>query len=217
MRIKNIIFDLDGTLLDTLEDLAASLNVALAAFGFKEKSISEVKDMVGRGAKLLVEQALPADIDQQTLENCLAYFRKHYAKNICVHTKPYDGIMELLGVLHEKKIVMAVVSNKPDAAVKNLCNIFFKGYLSVATGEVEGVPKKPAPDSVFGAMRSMGAEKEDTLYVGDSDIDMLTAKNAGLRGVGVTWGFCARDKIIAAGADYLIEKAEELPAIFGKM
>ena len=204
-----ILWDLDGTLLDTLEDLADGVNVALRHFGYPERTIEEVRRFVGNGARRLIERAVPdgADVDA-----VLEAFRSYYDAHCQVKTKPYDGIMEELEKLG-KQYPMAVVSNKPDAAVASLCADYFPGLY--ARGESADCPRKPAPDMVFKAMASIGVER--CIYVGDSEVDVLTAKNAGVPCLSVLWGFRDREEIEAAGGSHfcenpaqLVEKLEEM-------
>ncbi len=193
--MKSVIFDLDGTLLDTLEDLADSVNFALNKYGCKERTLKEIRAFVGNGVVRLMELALPNGKNNPQFEAALSDFKAHYAENCKNKTKPYNGIEELLKALKEKNIKMAVVSNKFDAAVKELCKEYFGEYISVAMGETAQVKKKPAPDTVFKAMEAL--YDTDCVYVGDSEVDIETAKNASLPCISVTWGF--RDK------DYLKE------------
>lgn len=204
-----ILWDLDGTLLDTLEDLADGVNVALRHFGYPERTIEEVRRFVGNGARRLIERAVPdgADVDA-----VLEAFRSYYDAHCQVKTKPYDGIMEALEKLG-KQYPMAVVSNKPDAAVASLCVDYFPGLY--ARGESADCPRKPAPDMVCKAMESIGVER--CIYVGDSEVDVLTAKNAGVPCLSVLWGFRDREEIEAAGGSHfcenpaqLVEKLEEM-------
>ena len=204
-----ILFDLDGTLLDTLEDLADAVNHTMRQFGYPERTLEEVRCFVGNGARKLIERAVPdgADVDA-----VLAAFRTYYDAHCQVKTKPYGGIMEALAEL-EKKYPIAVVSNKPDSAVKSLCADYFPGLY--ARGESTDCPRKPAPDMVFKAMEAIGVER--CIYVGDSEVDVLTAKNAGMPCLSVLWGFRDREEIEAeGGSDFcgdtaeLTEKLEEM-------
>lgn len=208
-----ILWDLDGTLLDTLEDLADGVNHTLSAFGYPERTIEEVRCFVGNGAKRLIVQAVPEGADP---EAAFEAFRSYYAEHCQIKTRPYVGIPEVLAELG-KKYPMAIVSNKPDSAVKPLCRQYFPGLY--ARGESEDCPRKPAPDMVWKAMAEIGVER--CVYVGDSEVDVLTAKNAGVPCLSVLWGFRDRDEIEAAGGahfcestDELIEKLEEI--IHGK-
>lgn len=208
--IKNVIFDLDGTLLNTLEDLRDSTNAALRAFGFPERTTDEVRRFVGNGVRLLMIRATPGGEENPQFEEILAYFRRHYAEHCFDQTRPYDGILPMLDRLQEAGIALAVVSNKFDAAVRELCDRYFSAQIAVAIGEREGVRKKPAPDSVLRAMRELHADPSESLYVGDSEVDIETARNAGIPCVSVTWGFRDRDFLLAHGASALIDDPSEL-------
>ncbi|QHQ62166.1 HAD-IIIA family hydrolase [Anaerocolumna sedimenticola] len=210
MKYTTVIFDLDGTLLNTLEDLTDSVNYALGKFGYPLRTIDEIRQFVGNGVKVLINLAVPNKTSAEDTDKCLKLYRKHYSENMQNKTRPYDGITEMLKSLKEKGIKLAVVSNKYDTAVKALCNDYYKEYIEVAIGESPDVAKKPAPDSVFAALKELGSEKEDALYVGDSDVDVHTAHNAGIKCVGVTWGFRNREILKREGADYIIDKPEEL-------
>ncbi len=208
--MDGILFDLDGTLLDTLEDLMDSVNYALQTEGFPQRSKQEIRAFVGNGVANLVHRAVPKGTPQPIEARCLGTFRAHYANNMNHKTAPYPGIMPLLNALKQRGIKMAVSSNKFDAAVKKLCAEQFEGYIDVAIGESETVKKKPAPDGPLLALRKLGCRREDTLYVGDSEVDVDTAKNTGLACVGVTWGFRDRDVLEQKGAEYIIDRPEEL-------
>lgn len=213
--IKTVIFDLDGTLLNTLEDLKDSTNFALSQFGFPVRTIEEIRNFVGNGVKILIERAVPAGCDDKTIEKCLAIFKENYSKNMYNHTKPYNSIKEILTILREKGLKIGVVSNKFDSAVKELCNLYFENLIDIAIGQADDVPKKPAPDGVFKAMKKLNADKFSTVYVGDSEVDVATAKNAELPCIGVTWGF--RDKKDLAGAEYIIDEPTKLLETIGRM
>lgn len=201
--IKTIIFDLDGTLLNTLEDLMISTNYALLEFGFPTHSLEDIRKFVGNGVKKLIERAVPLDCSQDVTEKCLDVFKEHYSKNMYNHTKPYDSILEILEELHNKGLKIGVVSNKFDSAVKELCQKYFLNLVDIAIGQSDDVPKKPAPNGVFKAMKELSAEPSSTIYVGDSEVDVQTAKNSNLPCIGVLWGF--RDRKDLAGADYIID------------
>ena len=208
MRI-GILWDLDGTLLDTLQDLADGTNHALRQFGYPERTVEEVRRFVGNGAQRLIEQAVPEGADvAEVLEAFYAYYNAHCR----VKTKPYDGILDALAEL-ERRFPMAVVSNKPDTAVKQLCAQYFSGLY--ARGESADCPRKPAPDMVFKAMDAVGVET--CIYVGDSEVDVATARNAGVPCLSVLWGFRDRRTLLNAGADHFCAACEELPGIISKM
>lgn len=198
-----ILFDLDGTLLDTLGDLHAAVNHVLREFGYPERSVQEVCRFVGNGAAQLMRLAVPEGVDYAPV---LAAFQSHYAKHCDILTKPYDGIMQALAELGEK-YPLAVVSNKPDRAVKELAQIYFPGLY--AHGESTDCPRKPAPDMVYKAMEAIGAER--CVYVGDSDVDIMTAKNAGVPCLSVTWGFRGEAELREAGAVYFCHETKDLP------
>jgi phosphoglycolate phosphatase len=206
------IFDLDGTLLDTLGDLAASVNYALRMHGMPEHSIDDVRRFVGNGVRKLMERAIPDDEANPLFEETFATFRQYYMEHSLDTTKPYEGIPETLAELKARGCHLAVVSNKMMAATQELIRHFFPGTIEVAIGEheAEGIRKKPAPDTVFAALRQLGVGKEGAVYVGDSDVDIETAQNAGLPCISVLWGFRDRDFLIQHGAKTFISAPSEL-------
>ena len=208
---KSVVFDLDGTLLNTLLDLADSTNYALRSFGFRERSPEEIRKFVGNGAKLLIERCIPEQQDS-VKEEVLAVFKKHYAKNMTNKTRPYDGILEMLSSLKDRGYMLGIVSNKFDLAVKGLADIYFKDVVDEAGGENEraGIRKKPAPDSVNKTISLLHSDCEHCVYVGDSDVDVKTAHNAHIKCIGVTWGFRDEKILTDAGADYIANDAKEL-------
>lgn len=204
--IDTVIFDMDGTLLDTLEDLTNSTNAGLAVKGYSARRLEEVRSFVGNGVEFLMRKALPEDASEKDMEICLAAFKDYYAQHWQDKTKPYDGILALLSALKERGVRTAVISNKYDKAVVALCEDYFPGCFDAARGEREGVPRKPAPDGIFSILEELGAQKESAIYVGDSEVDMDTAKNAGLVSVGVTWGFRSQELLEEKGADHIIDR-----------
>lgn len=204
------IFDLDGTLLYTLDDLTASVNHAMRAFGLTEHTVDEVRLMVGNGVRKLIERAIPQGAANPKYEEIYQTFIKHYLKHSLDTTRPYDGIMETLAELKRRGKRMAVVSNKYCKATEELCRHFFADYISVAIGESETVRKKPAPDTVNEALRRLCVGKENAVYVGDSEVDILTARNSGLPCISVLWGFRSKDFLIANGGTTFINKPEEM-------
>ena len=207
---KNYIFDLDGTLLNTLADLASSTNYALRQYGMPEHSVDDVRRFVGNGVGKLIERAIPAGLAKPLYEDVLATFRKHYLIHSLDTTSPYPGIGELLHTLRSMGCNVAVVSNKFYNATVELCQHFFADTVEVAIGERENIRRKPAPDTVFEAMRQLGVTAEDTVYVGDSDVDVATARNSGIPCISVLWGFRDRDFLIEHGATTFVNTPEEI-------
>jgi phosphoglycolate phosphatase len=212
MRYQTYVFDLDGTLLDTLGDLAASTNYALRTHGMPEHSLDDVRRFVGNGVRVLMERAVPQGAENPQFEAAFQTFRTHYMQHSLDTTKPYDGILETLEALKAEGCRLAVVSNKMMAATQELCRHFFRETIEVAIGEHEaqGIRKKPAPDTVNEAFRQLGVGKERAVYVGDSDVDILTARNSGLPCISVLWGFRDRDFLIQHGAETFISAPSEL-------
>ena len=203
-----ILWDLDGTLLDTLEDLADGVNYALTRFGYPERTLEEVRRFVGNGAKKLIDRAVPAGADPTPVFEC---FQTFYAAHCQIKTRPYTGVLQELEKL--AKYPMAVVSNKPDVAVKPLCEQYFPGMY--ALGERTDCPRKPAPDMVLRAMADIGVEK--CIYVGDSEVDVLTAANAGAPCLSVLWGFRDREEIEANGGRHFCDRVEDLASTLENM
>lgn len=203
-----ILFDLDGTLLNTLEDLLDATNYALAQCGYPLRTLPELRRFVGNGAENQIRMSLPEGASPEEVQRVLKIYKPYYTEHCQIKTRPYDGIMEALDALKDKYPI-AVVSNKPDGAVKTLCAEVFPGFY--ALGETPGCPRKPAPDMVFKACRAIGADT--CVYVGDSEVDVLTAKNAGVPCLSVLWGFRDRDEIEAAGGEHFCEDPRLLPRI----
>ena len=207
---KGAIFDLDGTLLYTLEDLKDSVNYSLAKFGYPCRTLDEVRNFVGNGVKLLIERALPGGEKNPDFKECLTCFKEHYKKNMYNKTRLFDGIDEMLAELNSRGYKIAVVSNKFDAAVKELCEKYFCGKIEIAIGESEEVRKKPAPDSVLKAMEVLNCNPELTYYIGDSEVDIETAKNAGLKCISVSWGYKDKDFLKEHGASTIVDRPLEI-------
>lgn len=205
-----IVFDLDGTLLNTLDDLMDSTNYALLACGFPARGYEEIRSFVGNGVGLLIERACPADASKAQVADCLKLFTAHYDKNKSNKTRPYDGIAEMLAQVRARGFKSAVVSNKYDAAVKELVFSLFGEWIDEAIGESADVRKKPAPDGVAAALKRLNSDKKSAVYVGDSDVDAQTAKNAKMKFIGVTWGFRDRALLERMGADAIIDAPSEL-------
>lgn len=200
-----VIFDLDGTLLDTLEDLLDATNYALTSCGYPERTLAELRRFVGNGAYNQIRLSLPEGTDEGEIQHVLAVYKPYYTAHCRKKTRPYTGISEMLAQLG-KTYPLAIVSNKPDAAVKSLCAQYFPGIY--AQGETEDCPRKPAPDMVHRAMEAIGADR--CIYVGDSEVDILTAKNAGVPCISVLWGFRDREELVNAGGAYFCRTAEQV-------
>lgn len=205
-----ILFDLDGTLLNTLEDLADGVNHALRKMNFPERSLEEVRQFVGNGVAMLIKRAVPDGTSEELANTCLQYNKEYYSTHVNEKTRPYEGILPLLKELKAKGYKVGVVSNKYDSAVKALCRLYFSDYVEIAVGNRTGVPTKPAPDCVYSAMEELGSSPGRTVFVGDSDVDVRTAHNAGLPCIGVSWGFRGRAFLEQAGADRIIDSPKEL-------
>ena len=210
-KYKTYIFDLDGTLLSTLADLAASTNYALRTHHMPERSLDEVRRFVGNGVKKLMERAIPDGLNNPLFEETFATFRQHYMQHNLDTTQPYPGIMQLLEQLKAEGKNIAVVSNKFYAATRELCRHFFGKEIKVAIGERPDIHKKPAPDTVIEALRELGVDKEGAVYIGDSDVDIMTAKNSGMPCVSVLWGFRDKEFLLEHGATTLISQPEDMP------
>lgn len=210
MKYSAVIFDMDGTILNTLEDLKISLNHALSLNGFAERSLEEVRRFVGNGIRRLVELGVPENTDEKQTDKVFADFNAYYAIHCNDNTRAYDGIIELIKELDENGIKTAVVSNKSDYAVQELCKIYFDGMFCAAIGLKDGIRKKPYPDSVNEVLRRLGTAKENAVYVGDSEVDIETAKNAGTDCISVDWGFRSDKELIEAGANIIVKDTNRL-------
>jgi len=205
-----VIFDLDGTLLNTLGDLRAATNHALEVRGLPPHSMEEIRQFIGNGIRLLICRAMPEGTPEAEIDAALDDFKAYYAAHIHDRTVPYDGIPQLLTALRKRGIKVAVLSNKIDSASQQLIEYFFPGKTDVVFGEHVGVPRKPDPTSCRMVMQQLGVQPEQVLYVGDSGTDMQTAKNAGLYAVGVTWGFRSKEVLLEYGADILVHRPEQI-------
>ncbi len=215
-NIKYIIFDMDGTLLDSLTDLQNTLNYCFREVGFPERNYQEVRSFVGNGLRKLIERAAPKGTSDEKIDEILSMFRAHYMIHCADFTAPYEGIYEMLDSLKKAGYKMAIVSNKADATLKVLSKQFFGEYIDVAVGEREGMNKKPAPDLVYLAMEEIGATKDDTVYIGDSEVDYQTAVNSGLPCISVLWGFRDRELLQEYGADCFVKEPMEVVKILGE-
>lgn len=217
---KALIFDLDGTILDTLDDLADALNYALRTGGYPLRTLEEVRRMVGNGIGNLVSRGIQEGREsqsQEAVQAALATFKDYYADHCQDKTKPYDGVLEALGRLKEAGYALALVSNKADFAVQELRGVFFPGVFDYVTGEREGVARKPAPDMVASAQAALGVTAGECVYIGDSEVDVATARNAGVDLVAVTWGFRTRADLVAAGADRFADTPQELEQVLKQL
>ena len=212
--MKAVIFDLDGTLLDTLDDLMDSCNATMQHFSFPLHTKEEIRNFVGNGLGVLIEKAIPGGKENEKFEEALDYMRRHYATNWQNKPRPYDGVLALINELNERGIKTGIVSNKPDEQVKELASLYFSSAISPETAigekEAEGIRRKPWPDSVLAVMEKLSVKKEDCVYVGDSDVDLATAKNAGLKCISVCWGFRSESFLKEHGATTLIHQPREL-------
>ncbi len=198
--IDTIIFDLDGTLLNTLEDLTNSVNYVMEQYDLPMHTIEEIRSYVGNGAAKLIERAIPHGTNNSAYEEMLEAFRAHYALHCEDKAAPYEGVMELLSSLRQSGYRLAIVSNKPDRAVKQLHRKHFMDYVHEAIGESDEIKKKPAPDMVYRALASLSSDASHAVYVGDSEVDLQTAANVPMTCISVTWGFRTRDQLLTAGA-----------------
>ncbi len=212
MNKKIVIFDLDGTLLDTLKDLTDSTNYAICEYGFKQRTIEEIRNFVGNGVYKLIERAIPEGISNPNYKNCVVSFKSHYEKNMYNKTKPYSGIIQMLEVIKRSGIKVAVVSNKFDLAVKELCSKYFPELIDFAAGENEalGIRKKPAPDTVLHVLKQFNFSSKEAIYVGDSEVDIQTAANSEMECISVSWGFKDRDFLISNGAKIIVDNPEDI-------
>lgn len=218
MKVKAVIWDLDGTLLNTLDDLAASTNAALEANGLPARTTDEVRSFVGNGIHKLIERAMPEMGEKHPrFQAVLDSFVSHYGAHSKDHTAPYAGIVDVLDALAAKGVKLAIVSNKIDFAVKALSRDYFGSRMLSSVGDDPSRLKKPAPDSVLEAMRQMGVSAEESVYVGDSDVDVITARNAGIPCIAVTWGFRSEESLIEAGAVHVARRPEDILKIVEKI
>lgn len=204
------IFDMDGTILDTLKDLQESCNYALRQFGCQERTAEEVRRFLGNGMEKLILRAVPDSCSEETARKILEVFKEHYRIHCVEHTCPYSGIPELLQRLKDRGLRIAVVSNKGDFGVQELCARYYPGLFDYAAGEKEGIRRKPAPDMTQEVLRQLGIDRADAVYIGDSEVDIATAANAGLSCISVTWGFREEEFLRDQGASRIVHTVEEL-------
>ena len=206
MRYQGVLWDMDGTVLDTLEDLWAAVNVSLRRFSLPEASLEAVRAGLGNGAAHLISCVTP----EEKRDEVLAFYKPWYDAHCNLKTRPYPGILPLRGALRAGGVRQAIISNKPDPAVQELAKSYFPGLLDSAVGESETVRRKPNPDAVLAAVKQMGLNVADCVYIGDTEVDLVTAKNAGMACIAVSWGFRSREQLIASGATRIAATAEEL-------
>lgn len=209
-KIDTVIFDLDGTLLNSLEDLRVSVNYALYGFKYPKQTLDMVRRNVGNGIEKLMERSLPDGKSNINYEVCLEIFKEHYKTHMSINTKPYPHIIETLAALKSRGYKLAVVSNKFDAAVKPLCQKYFKSLIDVAIGQTKDTKKKPAPDTVYVALDELNSSAENSIYVGDSEVDIQTAKNSGMDCISVSWGFKTKEFLKQNGASIIIDTPLEI-------
>lgn len=212
-NIDTIIFDLDGTLLNTLDDLHACFNHAIKSFGYPERTLAEIRSFVGNGIKTALKRALPDSVNEEELEKVLEFFRPYYKENMLKLTKPYDGIVELLKTLKEKGYKIAVVSNKYDEEVKGLCKNYFGEYVDIAIGESVDVRRKPEIDGVLKAVKELNSTLEKSIFIGDSDVDIKTARNANIPCISVLWGFRDKEYLIEQGGKIFANNTKDIEKI----
>lgn len=210
MKYKTLIFDLDGTLLNTLLDLASSVNYAMRECGFNERTTDEIRRFIGNGVAVLIQRSVPDGTSEEEYKKALDIFKTHYKENSRNNTAPYDGICDLLRKLKEDGYNLAIVSNKVDFAVKDLRDEFFNGLIDVAIGDSDATRTKPEPDMVYKAIEELGVDKESCIYIGDTDVDIETARNSGMDCISVSWGFRLRSELEEYGATMIADCAEDI-------
>ena len=213
MKYKAAVFDMDGTILNTIDDLRNSVNAVLAHFGYPERSPEEIRTFVGGGSYQLITLALPECCSKETVDEVHSYYRPYYAAHSEIKTAPYPGVVELLNDLKDAGIKLAVVSSKPDGPVNTLCKKYFDGIFDVSIGDRPGLERKPAPDALFLALKELGVDKEDAIFIGDSEYDIAIAKNAGVTGIAVTWGYRDRDALVSLEPDNIADSCDDIEKI----
>ena len=213
MKYQAVLFDMDGTVLDTLDDLCDSINYSLAEFSLPNVSREHVRQCLGNGAAFLVSHSIPAGSSPELEANVLAFYKPWYDAHCLIKTAPYEGILPMMQSLKEQGLRLAIISNKPDRAVQELSDAFFPGLLELSVGESPSVRRKPAPDTVLKAASQIGLSVDQCVYVGDSEVDLETARNAGMDCISVTWGFRDEAQLIEAGAYVLVRTPEELESL----
>lgn len=215
-NIDTVIFDLDGTLLNTIEDLTDSVNYILTKHNYQARSIDEIRSFVGNGMRRLIELSAPSGLGEEKIDSLFAELKEYYTSHSNIKTKLYPGILQLLTYLKSNGYKTAIVSNKNHAAVCELKKIYFNDYIETAIGQKEGIRRKPYADCVFSALESLGCECENAVYIGDSEVDIKTAQNADMDCIAVSWGFRTRRELIEAGAEMIVDDAMEIISILEK-
>jgi haloacid dehalogenase superfamily, subfamily IA, variant 3 with third motif having DD or ED/haloacid dehalogenase superfamily, subfamily IA, variant 1 with third motif having Dx(3-4)D or Dx(3-4)E len=213
IAINTIVFDMDGTVLNTLEDLTISVNYVLEKFGMPKRTLEEYRMFFGNGIRHALELSLPEGTSPEILDEMVPVFREHYDRHCLDNTRPHDGILDLMKELKDRGYKMAIVSNKIDSAVKELNSRFFSDFVDVAIGEKPGIRRKPAPDTVIEALKELNSNVNETVYIGDSEVDYATAENSGLRCISVLWGFRDKEYLEEIGADVFAEKPGDILSI----
>ena len=213
MKYQAVLFDMDGTVLDTLDDLCDSINHSLAEFSLPQVSREHVRQCLGNGAAFLVSHSIPAGSSPELEADVLAFYKPWYDAHCLIKTAPYEGILPMMQSLKEQGLRLAIISNKPNRAVQELSDAFFPGLLELSVGESPSVRRKPAPDTVLTAASQIGLSVDQCVYVGDSEVDLQTARNAGMDCISVTWGFRDEAQLIEAGASVLVRTPEELESL----
>lgn len=216
MKYDLIIFDMDGTILNTLEDLKNSLNYVLQQAGYQTRTLEEVRTFVGNGIRKTIERALPSDIEEEKVDELFSLFMDYYAIHNTDNTKPYNGVIELLKELKHLGYKTAIVSNKQDSAVKSLCKKFFTGLFDVEIGEKENIAKKPEPDEVNEVLKILNIDRTKSIYIGDSEVDIQTAQNSKMKSIIVDWGFRDRKFLYEHGAEVIVSNPSEILDIINK-
>lgn len=215
-KYDTVIFDMDGTLLNTIEDIVDGVNYILKKHVYPERTFDEIRSFVGNGSARLMEQSLPGGTNNPDFEKCLNEYKQYYLENNNIKTSPYEGIMELLEELKNMNYKIAIVSNKNDDNIKELSRIYFGDYIKIAIGESNNIKRKPAADMVFCALEQLKSNIENAVYIGDSEVDIYTAKNANMPCVSVCWGFREKEFLVKQGAEYLIDEPHELLEFLGE-
>lgn len=208
--MKAFIFDMDGTILDTIDDITLAVNYILKKYNMPERSVEEVKGFVGNGLYKTLVRSAPVNTSEELLSNIYEEMVSYYKEHSKIHTKPYDGIIDVIRELKDKGYKTAVVSNKRHEAVIKLCEEYYEGLFDEIMGDTDGIAKKPESDMIDIVLKKLDINKEDAIYIGDSDVDIMTAQNSGLDGIFVTWGFRTRDFLIEHGAKKIVDTPEDL-------